>query len=382
MKLHYSPKLYSWGSQTEVDTLLQAERTARLPIVHDHLSLMPDAHIGMGATIGSVIPTKGAIIPAAVGVDIGCGMIAVKTDIASRELPDDLNWLLGAIGKAVPAGVGNGRPASSRRVDQWLTTHKPRTDIKDYAAKAATQLGSLGAGNHFIEICLDESELVWVVLHSGSRGIGNILAKQHIALARAQNQALEDKDLAYFLQTQPEFDHYIADMLWAQDYALFNRELMMDAVLTEVFAEVGRGGERQRINCHHNFAQIENHDGEELWITRKGAIEAQQGQYGVIPGSMGTETYIIKGTGEPDSWRSCSHGAGRLMSRSKAKKSHSTEELEEMMKGKTWLHKSAKGLLDEIPTAYKPIKQVMADQSDLVEIQHELTQILNYKGTK
>jgi RNA-splicing ligase RtcB len=379
-------KLISWASDIDPATIRQAEKTARLPIVEGHVALMPDAHIGIGATVGSVIPTRGAVIPAAVGVDIGCGMIAAELDVTEDRLPADLGPLLGRIAKAIPAGVGQGHDVAARNANVWLAQHKPATELADkQAVKVTKQFGTLGSGNHFFEVCIDERGRVWVVLHSGSRGIGNQLAQMHIAKARRLAQdlqlRLEDPDLAYFVEGTPEFQAYIGDMLWAQDYARANRDQMMDNAMREVFAFVGHGRETQRINCHHNFTQREVHNGTELWITRKGAIKADVGDLGVIPGSMGTRSYIVAGKGNESSWTSCSHGAGRRHSRTQAKKLFTTADLAEQMRGKVWLDQRADALVDEIPSAYKDIDQVMADQADLVEDRHTLHQVLNYKGT-
>jgi len=347
---------------------------------------MPDAHVGIGATVGSVIPTKGAVIPAAVGVDIGCGMIAAELDVTEDQLPDSLEPLLTRIERVVPAGVGKGHDEVARNADRWLGEHRPATELgTQRSVKAAKQFGTLGSGNHFVEVCIDERGRVWVVLHSGSRGIGNQLAQMHIAKARTLAKdlelRLEDPDLAYFLEGTPDFEAYVADMLWSQDYARANRDQMMDNTLREVFAFLGFGRQTQRINCHHNFTQREVHDGRELWITRKGAIKADIGDLGVIPGSMGTRSYIIAGKGNAASWTSCSHGAGRRHSRTQAKKLFTTADLAEAMAGKVWLAQRAASLVDEIPSAYKDIDQVMADQADLVDIRHTLHQVLNYKGT-
>ena len=385
MPRQVSPKLISWASDIEDDTLRQAEKASRLPIVEGHVALMPDAHVGIGATVGSVIPTRGAIIPAAVGVDIGCGMIAAELDVTESQLPDSLGPLLSRIEQAIPAGVGKGHGSAGAAADAWLGAHRPHTDLsRDQAKKAAEQFGTLGSGNHFFELCVDERARVWVVLHSGSRGIGNQLAQAHIGkarhLAKTQMQWLEDPDLAYFMQGTPQFDAYIADMLWAQDYAKANREQMMDNAMGEVFAFLGFGRETRRVNCHHNFTEPETHEGVDLWITRKGAIKAGPDDMGVIPGSMGTRSYIVKGRGNPASWQSCAHGAGRRHSRKKAKKLFSAADLAEQMQGKVWLSDRAEALVDEIPSAYKDIDQVMADQADLVEVQHTLHQVLNYKG--
>jgi tRNA-splicing ligase RtcB len=379
-------KLISWASDIDPGTIRQAEKTARLPIVEGHVALMPDAHVGIGATVGSVIPTSGAVIPSAVGVDIGCGMVAAELDVTEDQLPDTLQPLLSRIEQAVPAGVGKGHDTVARNAEAWLAGHQPATELAaDRATKAAKQFGTLGSGNHFFELCVDERARCWVVLHSGSRGIGNQLAQAHIAKARKLAAdamvELEDKDLAWFVQGTPEFDTYVADMLWAQDYARANRDQMMDNAMHEVFAFLGFGRETRRINCHHNFTEQETHGGRRLWITRKGAIKADVGDLGVIPGSMGTRSYIVAGKGIQASWTSCSHGAGRRHSRTQAKKLFNAADLARQMEGKVWLSDRADVLVDEIPSAYKDIDQVMADQADLVEVLHTLHQVLNYKGT-
>jgi RNA-splicing ligase RtcB len=381
-----NPKLISWASDVDPGTIRQAEKTARLPIVEGHVALMPDAHVGLGATVGSVIPTNGAVIPAAVGVDIGCGMIAAELSVTAAQLPDSLEPLLGKVARAIPAGVGQGHDDVSRAADRWLTANRPATELAaKQSMKAAKQFGTLGSGNHFFELCLDERDHVWVVLHSGSRGIGNQLAQMHIArargLAKDMELRLEDRDLAYFLEGTEPFQAYIADMLWAQDYARANRDQMMDRAMREVLGFVGTGREVQRINCHHNFTQREEHGGRWLWITRKGAIKADVDDLGVIPGSMGTRSYIVRGKGSAASWTSCSHGAGRRHSRTQAKKLYGAADLAEAMAGKVWQADQADRLVDEIPSAYKDIDQVMADQADLVDVVHTLHQVLNYKGT-
>jgi RNA-splicing ligase RtcB len=386
MPTKINDKLVSWASEIDDQTIRQAEKTARLPIVEGHVALMPDAHLGIGATVGSVIPTKNAVIPSAVGVDIGCGMIAAELDVVEDQLPDTLEPLLARIEKAIPAGVGQGHDRVAGNADRWLAAHKPATELAaDKATKAAKQFGTLGSGNHFFELCVDERGRVWVVLHSGSRGIGNQLAQMHIAkarrLAKDLELRLEDPDLASFVEGTPEFEAYIGDMLWAQDYARANRNQMMDNAMREVFAFLGLGRETRRINCHHNFTQREVHGGSRLWITRKGAIKAEMGDLGVIPGSMGTRSYIVRGKGNEASWTSCSPGAGRRHSRTRAKKLFTSADLAVQMAGKVWLAKRAEALVDEIPAAYKDIDQVMADQSDLVDVLHTLHQVLNYKGT-
>jgi tRNA-splicing ligase RtcB (3'-phosphate/5'-hydroxy nucleic acid ligase) len=379
-------KLISWASDVEEGTIRQAEKTARLPIVDGHVALMPDAHVGIGATVGSVIPTSGAIIPAAVGVDIGCGMIAVETDLTAEQLPDDLDRFQPMVAEAVPAGLGKWHAHATRAAEDWFAAKPPPHDLGDLGRRALDQFGTLGSGNHFFEVCLDERDVTWIVLHSGSRGVGNKLATRHIetarALARRLELGLEDPDLAYFTQDQPEFDAYLADLLWAQSYALGNRSQMMDAALRAFFRFVGTGRERRRINCHHNFTQLEVHEGREVWITRKGAIKADVTDHGVIPGSMGTRSYIVRGKGNPISYRSCSHGAGRRLSRTQARKRFTVEDMADQMAGtRSWQRAAAADLLDEIPAAYKDVEQVMADQADLVEVEHTLHQILNYKGT-
>jgi RNA-splicing ligase RtcB len=374
-----------WGAgQIDESTIRQAQRTARLPFVREPLALMPDAHVGIGATVGSVAFMEGAIVPAAVGVDIGCGMIAARTNLSAPSLPDDLSLLLSLISRRIPAGVGAGHADEQAGVAQL---GKPASELgpKD-AAKLARQFGSLGSGNHFVELCLDEDERVWMVLHSGSRGIGNSLAERHIAAAKAAMcrylVKLEDPDLAYVVEGTPEFEAYIADMLWAQRYAAANREAMMTAALASL-AEVtgGYAKELERINCHHNFAAKEQQRGRGGWVVRKGAIRARAGDRGLIPGSMGTSSYVVTGLGNPASFESCSHGAGRRLSRTSARRELSAESLGEAMRGKVWQSSEARSLVDEHPLAYKDVEAVMAAQADLVRIDHRLVQVLNYKGT-
>jgi len=380
------PKLLSWASELDEQTLAQARRTARLPIVEGHVALMPDAHLGIGATVGSVIPTRNAIIPAAVGVDIGCGMIAVETDLTRSSLPRDLDPLLPRIERAIPAGVGRGHGKRAGPGRAWLDDHPPDRDFSPkQLEKTVTQFGTLGSGNHFASVAVDERRHVWTVVHSGSRGIGNELATEHIdragKLAQRANVHLEDRDLAYFSEDTSEFERYVGDMLWAQDYARANREQMMDVLLDELFQFVGTGSEVERINCHHNYSVRERHAGRELWITRKGAIRARAEDRGVIPGSMGNDIHIVRGRGNPASYESCAHGAGRRHSRRQAKKRFTVNELRDQMQGKAWNRERAGALLDEIPGAYKDLAQVMADQADLVEAEHTMREILNYKGS-
>ena len=376
------PKLMSWASEVDDKTLDQAARTARLPFVAGHVALMPDAHYGLGSTVGSVIPTEGAVIPSAIGVDIGCGMIAVRTDLTADRLPDTLGPVMPLFEERIPAGVGKAH-------DHAVTLSAlgaPATELTPKQQKtAATQFGTLGSGNHFVEVCLDEDDRVWLVLHSGSRGIGNQLAQKAIeqakGLVRERMETLEDPDLAYLVEGDPAWQTYITDMLWAQRYALGSRERMMDAAVKSLVEVVGSGREVQRINCHHNFTQRENHGGKDLWITRKGAIKAAKGDLGVIPGSMGTRSYIVEGLGNDSSYHSCAHGAGRRLSRTKARKTLTVDSLKESMAGRVWNDRSARALLDEHPASYKDIDQVMADQTDLVSVTAVLRQIVNYKGT-
>ena len=378
-----APHVLSWATDLDDKTAAQAARSAELPFVFDHVALMPDAHFGYGATVGSVIPTKGAIIPSAVGVDIGCGMIAAELDLSASDLPDDLAPLHAAIRRDVPAGVGRGHDSASEIPDLPATKgEKWWTDrlIK----KAAAQFGSLGSGNHFIEVCLDERDRVWIVLHSGSRGVGNILANIHIDGAKGLMQRyfidLPDRDLAYLVEGTDEFDNYITDMLWAQEYAMGSRQRMMQLVRGCLDRFLGREvAVADVINCHHNFTEREHHMGQDVWLTRKGAIRARAGDRGVIPGSMGAASFIVSGCGNDASFHSCSHGAGRRMSRGQARRELDEQTLVEAMAGKAW-NNDAKTLIDEDPRAYKDIDEVMAAQSDLVTIDHRLHQILNYKG--
>lgn len=392
----------NWATVIEDNTLEQARRTASLPFVSGHVALMPDAHLGFGSTVGSVIPTQGAIIPAAIGVDIGCGMIAVETRLhvgdlpgeptASEEAAEAVRPLLGRIREVVPAGAGQGRSEAAYVGLDHFPAGKP--SIACDWQRVGQQFGTLGGGNHFIEVCLDERNVVWVVLHSGSRGIGKQIADVHIAKAKADMKAyfieLPDPELAYLVEGTDAFGAYIADMLWAQSYALGNREAMMDAVLTALrdFLDYREGPalldkaplEVSRINSHHNFTELESHHGRNMWITRKGAVRARVDDQGIIPGSMGTGTYIVHGTGNPASYHSCAHGAGRRMSRSQARRTLDIEGFKASMEGKTWNDRDAEALLDEDPRSYKDVIQVMQDQKDLVEIDHTLHQILNYKG--
>lgn len=389
MPIQAADKVLAWGRDgMDQATIDQAAKAARLPFVPGHVALMPDAHVGIGATVGSVIPTDGAIIPAAVGVDIGCGMVASETNLTAADLPDTLRNLMPLVEKGVPAGVGRGHelgnliPANLRAYD---AIGRPHTELgTKQSATAEAQFGTLGAGNHFAEVCLDERDVVWTVLHSGSRGIGNQLATQHINTAKGLMKQmfvrLEDPALAYLVEGSAEFTAYIEDMLWAQRYAFGSRTAMAAALNSALFKVVRKGHVVREINCHHNFTQRETYGDRELWITRKGAIQASTGAEGVIPGSMGTRSYIVTGLGNAASWNSCSHGAGRRLSRGQAKKELTGSSLKKAMKGKTWNEDRAGDLVDEHPEAYKDIDAVMAAQADLVAVQHVLHQIFNYKG--
>ncbi|WP_100812014.1 MULTISPECIES: RtcB family protein [unclassified Microbacterium] len=387
-------RLLSWASLIDEKTIEQARTSSRMPFIYPHLALMPDAHLGLGATVGSVIPTLGAIMPAAVGVDIGCGMIAVKTaftrgDLAGRDLVE----LREQIERAIPLSAGR----DNRKI---VATAEPRVaELEDLAAKAGfdpasyagrwrNQLGSLGSGNHFIEISVDETDAVWMFLHSGSRGVGNKIAQHHIRVAQRLAKQwwieLPHPDLAYLVEGTPEFTRYISELRWAQRFALLNREEMMDRVANQLgrFVGTGPGGtgvdELERINCHHNFTESEMHFGKRVWVSRKGAIMADTGRPGLIPGSMGTASYVVEGRGNPLSLNSSPHGAGREHSRTSARKTFTHEQLREAMAGIEYRDTDA--FLDEIPQAYKPIDQVMADADDLVTVRHVLRQIVNVKG--
>lgn len=382
-----SKKLLVWSDDIEPEALAQAERASRLPFVAGHVALMPDAHFGKGACVGSVIPTAGAIIPAAVGVDIGCGMVAVRTHQSAADLPDSLDALMSLTEARIPAGLGEGHDHGSDAALAWFGAHN-RTDFDAKQERTTVQqFGTLGSGNHFVEVCTDEGDGVWLVLHSGSRGIGNRLAQKHIKVAQRIAETyfipLEDPDLAYLPQGTPEFKVYIDDLMWAQAYAAANREQMTDELvrsLAEILGLTPDAVEAGRINCHHNYTAMEHHHGRDLWITRKGAIKAGPDDRGVIPGSMGTRSYIVRGLGSPASYNSCSHGAGRRMSRSQARKTLTVDSLTTAMGARTWNSARAEDLIDEHPEAYKDIDTVMANQADLVAIEHTLSQIFNYKG--
>ncbi|MHC4161339.1 MAG: RtcB family protein [Planctomycetota bacterium] len=377
----------------------QLRNVARLPIVHKWVAAMPDVHWGIGATVGSVIPTSGAIIPAAVGVDIGCGMMAVRTSLSANDLPESLRGLRGAIEKAVPHGRTDrggkadrgtwGRPPA-RAEDAWKKLHSayariiarhPRLD----RGRTYEHLGTLGTGNHFIEICLDEGDQVWVMLHSGSRGVGNRIGTYFIALAKKDMRRhiadLPDQDLAYFSEGADHFDDYVFAVEWAQRFARRNRDLMMEAILETLTRSRELPAFRadlMAVNCHHNYVAREQHYGKEVFVTRKGAVRARDGDLGIIPGSMGARSYIVRGKGHPESFHSCSHGAGRAMSRREAKRRFTVEDHMRMTTG-VECRKDAE-VIDETPAAYKPIDKVMEAQSDLVDVLHELRQVVCVKG--
>ena len=386
MRSKISDRLLNWASVLEPETLAQAERTAALPFVFPHVALMPDAHLGKGATVGSVIPTLRAIVPAAVGVDIGCGMIAVRTQFVVDDLAGrDLAALRVAIEDAVPLSAGRYNTeltgTAADRVTELETA--ARVDYGQYAANWRLQLGTLGSGNHFIEVTADEEQRVWLFLHSGSRGVGNRIAQRHIEVARRLCQQwwirLPDPDLAYLVEGTDEFWAYLRDLRWAQKFALLNREEMMDRVVGCVEKWLGEPiVADERINCHHNFTQQEKHFGKDVWVSRKGAIEATAGRPGLIPGSMGTASYVVVGKGDRLSLNSSPHGAGRTMSRSAARRAFTVDDLRAAMGGIEYRDTAA--FVDEIPASYKDIDQVMADAADLVEVRHTLHQLVNVKG--
>ena len=384
-----TPRLMNWASILEGKTQEQALRTSQMPFVFPHLALMPDAHLGLGATVGSVIPTERAVMPAAVGVDIGCGMIAVLTQFTAADLEGrSLMPLRESIERAVPlsAGAANRKvvaTAQPRVVELEVMAASAEFDPDQRAGRWRHQLGSLGSGNHFIEVSLDEQDRVWAFLHSGSRGVGNKIAQHHIDIARRTMRRdhvdLPDRDLAYLTEGTAEFDAYLQDLHWAQRYALLNREEMMDRVIRQL-GEFLREPvvEAERVNCHHNFTQRETHGGRSVWVSRKGAIEAREGQLGLIPGSMGTRSYVVEGLGNELSLNSAPHGAGRRFSRHAARRQFTRQQLREAMEGIEYRDTDA--FLDEHPQAYKDIDEVMADSADLVRVRHTLRQVVNVKG--
>ncbi|MFC8598230.1 RtcB family protein [Isoptericola sp. NPDC057191] len=384
-----SQRLLSWASVIDDKTVEQARTSAGMPFIYPHLALMPDAHLGKGATVGSVIPTLGAIIPAAVGVDIGCGMIAVRTQFTADRLAGrDLAPLREAIERAVPLSAGRANAkvvatAAPRVEELEQLAEQAGFDPASYARHWRLQLGSLGSGNHFIEVTADETGAVWLFLHSGSRGIGNRIAQHHIAVAQQQAAQwwipLPDRDLAYLVEGTDEFDRYVAELRWAQRFALLNREEMMDRVARQVGDFLDEPVvEAERINCHHNFTERERHFGKDVWVSRKGAIQADAGRPGLIPGSMGTASYVVEGLGNPLSLHSSPHGAGRQHSRTAARRLFTQDQLREAMTGIEFRDTAA--FIDEIPAAYKDIDTVMADAADLVTVRHTLHQLVNVKG--
>ncbi|QCR40678.1 RNA-splicing ligase RtcB [Microbacterium sp. SGAir0570] len=384
-----SNRLLSWASIIDEKTLDQARTASGMPFIHPHLALMPDAHLGKGATVGSVIPTLGAIMPAAVGVDIGCGMIAVRTQFTkSQLLGRDLGTLREQIERAIPLSAGRDNrkvvaTAEPRIAELEELAEKHEFDPARYAGHWRNQLGSLGSGNHFIEVSVDETDAVWMFLHSGSRGVGNRIATHHIGVAQRLAKQwwvdLPDPDLAYLVEGTEEFRRYIRELRWAQHFALLNREEMMDRVARQLSETMGADVEElERINCHHNFTESEKHFGKQVWVSRKGAIQADAGRPGLIPGSMGTASYVVSGLGNPLSLNSSPHGAGREYSRSAARRTFTHDQLREAMVGIEFRDTDA--FIDEIPQAYKPIDRVMADAADLVEVRHTLRQLVNVKG--
>ena len=399
-KMNCPLKVFDGGGAVEMDekTIHQAKTYCALPFV-SHASLMPDAHYGKGSTVGSVVATAKVIIPAMVGVDIGCGMMAVKTSLKAEDLPESLKSLRSGIEAAVPHGRSGGKADDKggwRGKPPVAAESRWGKDLKDDFEKIATKhpkiqncnhlnhLGSLGSGNHFIEVCLDLEDSVWVMLHSGSRGVGNRIGTYFISLAKSEMEkyfiSLPDKDLAYIPEGSLYFWDYVKALLWAQKFAKVNREIMMERILEVLkfqikkpFNLLGRA-----INCHHNYVVQEKHFGEKFWVTRKGAVRAQAGDWGIIPGSMGAKSFIVRGKGNPDSLASCSHGAGRLMSRNEARRAFSEEDLKKQTEGVECRKDSS--VIDEIPKAYKPIEKVMEAQSDLIEVEAELRQIVCVKG--
>lgn len=377
--------VYLWTDPNEVEyaALDQLRRIANLPWIYKHVAVMPDVHLGKGATVGSVIAMRDALSPSAVGVDIGCGMAAVPTNLTASDLPDDLGLIRAKIEATIPVGF-NGHETALKPAPPVIGLFKRfkdlHPDVQDREANAWRQMGTLGGGNHFIELCLDTHDRVWLMLHSGSRNIGKELAERHIKIAKTldHNAGLPDPDLAVFLNGTAEMKNYRADLEWAQTYAFYNRQTMLDqykSVLRAFFPQITFGDE---VNCHHNYVNEENHFGEDVLVTRKGAISARKGEFGIIPGSMGAKSFIVVGKGNPDSFNSASHGAGRRMSRAEAKRRFTVDDLVEQTAGVEC--RKDQGVVDEIPSAYKDIEQVMTNQADLVEVHAELRQILCVKG--
>lgn len=395
--------IISFASEIDYATIDQAKETASLPFIYPHMALMPDAHSGKGSAVGTVIPTVGAVIPAAVGVDIGCGMIAVKTRFTECNLMEEFDGqraymshlprLREAIEQAIPLSPGNYNkdtkrfPFTRKRIEGLILLQDELGVDLSHSPKWMEQLGSLGGGNHFIELCLDSDDTVWLFLHSGSRGVGNKIAQRHINAAISwvtcnANDLPRNKDLAWLEEGTPEFDRYIKDLQWAQKFAYENRAEMMDRYV-HVFANwlgvQAQQVEIDRVNCHHNYTVETEIDGRKVWLTRKGAIDASEGKLGLIPGSMGTRSYVVRGRGNKDGLFSAPHGAGRRFSRTKAKELFTLEDLADQMQGIEYRH--GEEWIDEIPSCYKPIDVVMSDAASLVEVVTELRQVLNVKGT-
>lgn len=386
----HKAQVISFASELEESTMEQARQLAKLPFIYPHVALMPDAHTGLGSSVGTVFGTVDAVIPAAVGVDIGCGMIAVRTQFHASDLEGkNLVDLRDAIESAIPLSPGNYnswvlRESANERCRELNALAEETGVDLSHSPKWRQQLGSLGGGNHFIELCLDETDTVWMFLHSGSRGVGNRIARKHIEIAQSLMAKwwipIADNDLAYFVSGTPEFDSYLKDLHWAQRFAFLNREEMMDRFndcLSEFMGEEVK--EVQRINCHHNYTEREQHCGRTVWLTRKGAVRADVGRFALIPGSMGTASYVVEGKGNVASLHSAPHGAGRRFSRSEARRRFNVDDLDARMTGIVYRHGDE--WVDEIPDAYKDIDQVMEDSAELVEIKHKLRQILNVKGT-
>lgn len=386
-KQHVAARLWLPEASVEPQALQQVRNLASLPFVFKHVAVMPDVHLGIGATVGSVIATRNALIPAAVGVDIGCGMMAVKTPLSFRRVEEKLARVRSLIEAEIPVGMSSRKSEAelAQRWSGWKEWRNLTWSESDLEKRARLQIGTLGGGNHFIEVCKDGEDAVWVLLHSGSRNIGKTLAERHIRRAKSHvGQMLErppDPDLAHFTQGTAEFDAYVRDLRWAQDYAFQNRRVMMDGVLrglARLFDLPAVLKPLLEVNCHHNYAEEEVHFGEKVWVTRKGAVRAGLGDLGVIPGSMGARSYIVRGRGNPDSFSSCSHGAGRRMSRSEAKRRFTVEDLRAQTHG-VESRKDA-GVVDEIPGAYKDIDLVLKQQEDLVEVVAVVKQLVCVKG--
>ena len=391
MPYEINDRAVSWAppESIEPEAIAQIKQTAQMPFIHKYVAIMPDCHYGLGATVGSCIPTVGAIIPAAVGVDIGCGMTAVRTNYNKSDLPEDLTPLRESIESRVPRSAGGynskvkwGAEEKVAAVTDLMRDDRQSGLIENLDRRWPLQMGTLGSGNHFIEVVLDEADSVWAFLHSGSRGVGNKLARHHIKAAKKLTEKkgvdLPNRDLAYLEQGTGEFDAYIEDLMWAQAFAHHNRAEMMDRVISAIGYHLGPVDELQRIDCHHNYTNLETHDGVDVLVSRKGAISAHEGQYGLIPGSMGTRSYVVRGKGNPDSFYSAPHGAGRRMSRRQAKQSFTMEDFDKSMAGISVRRDEA--FLDELPGAYKDIDDVMEQSRDLVDIIHEFRQVLSVKG--